>query len=234
MEWSNIASETSKGLLPMLLSLWKVWVLLIVIALMKVTAEVWIPKYIKNKRTEKKINQVNKWSSDRDVLGRLMKLHPNDFENYITDMYFKLGYKTEKVGGSYDGGVDAIAEKNGIKHYIQCKKYITSKVSVGDVRDFAGALMDKLSQGKGIFITTNIFTTEAVKFAEDKPIELVDGDELLRLVKLANKENEIIENKETDICPKCGGMLREENGKFGKFIGCSNYPKCRFTKKIVI
>lgn len=22
------------------------------------------------------------------------------------------------------------------------------------------------------------------------------------------------------------------NGKFGKFIGCSNYPKCRYTKNI--
>lgn len=31
-------------------------------------------------------------------------------------------------------------------------------------------------------------------------------------------------------CPKCGGMLKEKNGKFGAFIGCSNYPKCDFTK----
>lgn len=31
------------------------------------------------------------------------------------------------------------------------------------------------------------------------------------------------------ICPKCGGTLVERNGKYGKFIGCSNYPKCRYT-----
>ena len=182
---------------------------------------------------KKKIKQVNKWSSNRNVLVKLKKLHPNDFENYIADMYSRLGYKTERVGGSYDGGVDVIAEKDGIKHYIQCKKYITSKVSVGDVRDFAGALMDKLSQGKGIFITTNIFTTEAEKYAEDKPIELIDGDELLRLIKLANKENGVIKHKESDICPTCGGKLLEKNGKYGKFLGCANYPNCRFTKKIV-
>jgi len=199
----------------------------------KITAEVWLPQHFKKLKTEKKINQVNKWSSGRDVLGKLRKLNPNEFENYIADLYFKLGYKTEKVGGSYDGGVDVIAEKDDIKHYIQCKKHITSKVSVGDVRNFAGALMDKLSQGKGIFITTNIFTTEAVKFAEDKPIELVDGDELLKLVKLANKVNEIIENKETEVCPTCGGKLVMRKGKFGEFIGCSNYPKCQFTQKIV-
>ena len=30
-------------------------------------------------------------------------------------------------------------------------------------------------------------------------------------------------------CPLCGGYLVERKGKFGKFYGCSNYPKCRFT-----
>ncbi len=31
------------------------------------------------------------------------------------------------------------------------------------------------------------------------------------------------------ICPKCGGKLIERNGKYGKFMGCSNYPICHFT-----
>lgn len=30
------------------------------------------------------------------------------------------------------------------------------------------------------------------------------------------------------ICPRCGGRLVERNGKYGTFIGCSNYPKCKF------
>ena len=30
------------------------------------------------------------------------------------------------------------------------------------------------------------------------------------------------------ICPRCGGELVERNGKYGKFLGCSNYPKCTF------
>ena len=32
------------------------------------------------------------------------------------------------------------------------------------------------------------------------------------------------------VCPKCSGTLVERKGKNGRFIGCSNYPKCRFTK----
>lgn len=33
------------------------------------------------------------------------------------------------------------------------------------------------------------------------------------------------------ICPRCGGALVERTGKYGKFWGCSNYPKCRFILK---
>lgn len=34
------------------------------------------------------------------------------------------------------------------------------------------------------------------------------------------------------ICPRCGYNLVLRNGKYGNFFGCSNYPKCRFTKPI--
>ena len=34
-----------------------------------------------------------------------------------------------------------------------------------------------------------------------------------------------------DVCPRCGGKLVVRNGKYGKFKGCSNFPKCRFTAK---
>lgn len=35
-----------------------------------------------------------------------------------------------------------------------------------------------------------------------------------------------------NICPRCGGQLVKRSGKYGKFIGCSNYPSCRYTAKI--
>lgn len=33
------------------------------------------------------------------------------------------------------------------------------------------------------------------------------------------------------ICPKCGNELVQRNGKYGKFIGCSDFPKCKYIKK---
>lgn len=32
-------------------------------------------------------------------------------------------------------------------------------------------------------------------------------------------------------CPKCGGRLVPRSGLYGKFMGCSNYPDCKYTKK---
>lgn len=31
-------------------------------------------------------------------------------------------------------------------------------------------------------------------------------------------------------CPSCGGALRERSGKYGPFLGCVNYPRCRYTR----
>ena len=34
-----------------------------------------------------------------------------------------------------------------------------------------------------------------------------------------------------DICPECGGRLTERKGPYGTFIGCKNYPDCRYNRK---
>ncbi|MGP1560683.1 MAG: type I DNA topoisomerase [Helicobacteraceae bacterium] len=39
--------------------------------------------------------------------------------------------------------------------------------------------------------------------------------------------------KQTDeLCPLCGAPLVIRNGRFGEFISCSGYPKCKYTKNI--
>lgn len=43
---------------------------------------------------------------------------------------------------------------------------------------------------------------------------------------LRERENNINNN----ICPRCGKALVKRQGKHGEFIGCSGFPKCRFTK----
>ena len=46
---------------------------------------------------------------------------------------------------------------------------------------------------------------------------------------------ELAKEQVTDeICDKCGGEMIIKNGRFGKFLACSNYPECRNTKPVKI
>jgi DNA topoisomerase-1 len=37
-----------------------------------------------------------------------------------------------------------------------------------------------------------------------------------------------------ELCPQCGGQLLFKTGRFGRFVGCGNYPQCRFSKPIPV
>lgn len=37
----------------------------------------------------------------------------------------------------------------------------------------------------------------------------------------------------TEQCPQCTRKLVERKGPYGKFYGCSGYPKCKFIKKLI-
>ena len=59
-------------------------------------------------------------------------------------------------------------------------------------------------------------------------------DKEIRKSHIKNIKNTVKENNDKEknmICPKCGGKLVEQNGKYGKFIGCSNFPNCKYTSK---
>ena len=47
------------------------------------------------------------------------------------------------------------------------------------------------------------------------------------------KQKQSGEKKRYDphVCPECGGRLVEKSGRFGRFLGCCNYPRCRYTRK---
>ena len=81
--------------------------------------------------------------------------------------------------------------------------------------------------------------------------EIIIDDDINKIIKIINlnniKDTDVreehikninnkIEQNEKDInnmvCPKCGGKLVKRQGKYGEFIGCSNYPKCKFTSHI--
>ncbi|GAA9929270.1 type I DNA topoisomerase [Helicobacter pylori] len=50
----------------------------------------------------------------------------------------------------------------------------------------------------------------------------------------AGKKNIIsqkVHEKTGQSCPKCGGELIKKNSRYGEFIACNNYPKCKYVKQ---
>ncbi len=70
----------------------------------------------------------------------------------------------------------------------------------------------------------------------------IDGTKELRTTQVLDSLNEIMgphvfpqkaDGGDPRGCPKCGqGQLSLKLGKFGAFIGCSNYPECNFTRQL--
>jgi predicted RNA-binding Zn-ribbon protein involved in translation (DUF1610 family) len=66
--------------------------------------------------------------------------------------------------------------------------------------------------------------SDKILIYKDKPIQTLG--EHVQEIKVTQEK--IAEN----ICPRCGGKLVLRHSKDGRaFYGCSNYPKCKFTKK---
>jgi restriction system protein len=86
---------------------------------------------------------------------------------------------------------------------------------------------------RAIFVTTGTFTEEANAFARGKPLELVDGEALAKLVEGIQTAQAVRQpTTATPACPKCGGEMVQRVAKRGAnagnaFWGCRRYPGCR-------
>ena len=133
--------------------------------------------------------------SGLDSRTNLMDLSPSEFENLITNLFSAMGLETRQTQASRDGGVDCVAFDArpvlGGKVVIQAKRY-KNKVGVSAVRDLFGTLQNE-GASKGILVTTSSYGSASYEFAKGKPIELLDGHNLLYLLSHhANLEAKII------------------------------------------
>jgi len=101
-------------------------------------------------------------------------------------------------------------------------KKITSKVPV-------------INSSKLIRYISNCDTTEYI--SNDEILQIYQ--KLVRLNKTdsASRKSHVKKAKTTQrsslksqTCPRCGGRLFIKEGKYGMFHGCSNFPRCKYTK----
>ncbi len=72
------------------------------------------------------------------------------------------------------------------------------------------------------------------KYKVQDPIEENKDDVIEK--ETVQKETSIkveTEAQENDtVCPRCGSPLIKRKGKYGELLGCSSFPKCRYTQKL--
>ena len=120
-----------------------------------------------------------------------------EFEKLCQDLLKRLGFDVETTKQSGDGGIDLIAYNHqpfySGKYIVQCKRY-TGSVGEPIVRDLYGVIMAEHAN-KGILITTGHFTMSASRFAQNKNIELIDGEALAGILATSGISNQTLAPK---------------------------------------
>ena len=139
-----------------------------------------------------------------EMLDLIKKLSPSGFENLCQRILREHGFENlQLTGGSNDKGIDGRGTwKMGLLSWdviFQCKRYL-DKVSSPDMQRFRGTMTAR--NEKGIFMTTGTFTKEAVNEAKRdgaRPIDLIDGEALCRLMKEKNLGLKVVTKEDVTI-----------------------------------
>lgn len=124
-----------------------------------------------------------RWVRSQSSLNSLRYLSWQKFEVLVGAAFERLGYAVQETGGGgADGGIDLILTKKGRRVLVQCKHWKQTSVGAPIVREMYG-LMVAEKMDMVMVVTSGLFTKEARLFSEGKPIVLVDGP---RLVKMLN------------------------------------------------
>ena len=171
-----------------------------------------------------------------------------NFEQLVGEAFRRQGYAVdENHQAGPDGGIDLVLHKNGRRTLVQCKQWRRQQVGVSVVREMYGLLVHHNADAVKI-VSTGSYTAAAEAFIDGKPIQLISGEELLRMIQAVQAsppsaaEMPAKERIEPVVgappatneahCPRCNAALVERrNRRTGEsFLGCSRFPACRGTQ----
>lgn len=188
-----------------------------------------------NMRRDRKIAYQDHLKKIR-IPSYLRDMDPKEFENLVCELCTRMGYTVEHTPYSGDHGADGILTKSGEKTILQAKRF---QGAVGEpvLRDLYGT-MHSFQAKNGLLVTTGNLSQQGRSWIGDKPIRVIELDELVSLINRNFPETEVVPSsfqvpeKHSRFCPKCHRPLRKRTGKYGQFLGCSGYPSCRYTRDI--
>jgi restriction system protein len=154
-----------------------------------------------------------------------------EFETLLADAFRLDGYAVDHCRRrGPDGGVDLRLRREGETTLVQCKHWKAHQVGVAAARELLGLVVQQRASG-GILVTSGSFSDEARRFAATTAVQLVDasllGSLLRRTTSQPQGQNVQVQSASTPSCPFCGAVTVQRRSRYGRFYGCSRYPRCR-------
>jgi len=145
--------------------------------------------YRKRERTDAWRRAMSGWqngSQTSTIVQKQSAIYMSDveLEKFAAQVYKKMGYRVQHVGETGDHGVDVMmTNPQNQKEIVQCKQW-NKPIGEPVIRDLYGAMAHE-SAVRGWLWAPRGFSDPAKKWAKGKAIELVDDNEIGRLIGLA-------------------------------------------------
>lgn len=200
------------------------------------------------------VAQIKAWGSRRLLdsqsgLDSIRRLTWREFEELLCEAFRREGFAVEHTGfNGPDGGVDIRLQQGKARSIVQCKHWKRNQVGVAVVREMFGLLHSERADS-AVVVTSGAFTPDAITFAQENDMRLIDGEELVQMISAARVSRQSpTESKLAELavatnplrkadrihpsCPRCGASMRRQTAKQGihegkPFWGCMSYPKCK-------
>lgn len=123
-----------------------------------------------DRQTKEKFSRIRR-------LAQLKNMDPIEFEHFVGYHYQQQGYQVSTTVTSGDEGVDLFLRKGTKTAVVQVKRY-SGTVGQPTVRDLYGAMIHNQAN-EAMLVTTGTISHPAEQWAQDKPIQLIDGHEIM-------------------------------------------------------
>lgn len=151
--------------------------------------DIYVEKLKKNSELEETLKKKNKYlfGEEKESVEKLdiNKVSTGyEFEDFLKELFIRLGYNVVLTKSSRDQGADLIVEKDLIKIVVQAKFY-SNTVGNKAIQEVI-ASKSYYNADSCMVITNNYFTSSAYELAKANNVKLVDGTELSKMIQIAN------------------------------------------------
>ena len=153
-----------------------------------------------------------------------------EFERELASLFIRVGYQVEMTPMSRDEGVDLVLKRNGKIGIVQCKRY-AQPAGPAIARELLGSMV-AYHADYAVLACTGGFTQGVHEFVRDKELHLMSVHDIVQLSERGETAPQPREIPTQQRCPLCRAKMVLRVGKYGTFLGCTRWPKCKGSRNL--